>query len=101
MDGIVDAGVDILNPVGPSDHNDLSLFKNKWGNKIVLHGGISTTISEMTKEQIKAHVEEVMHTGCVGARFIPRTESGIPPMPLEMAKYYIDTLKMERKKGYS
>ena len=100
MDGIVASGVDILNPVGPSDHNDLAMFKREWGSALTLHGGISTTISEMNHEQILDHVAEVMNIGCVGGRFIPRTESGIPPMSVEMAKYYIDTLRSEREKGY-
>ncbi|MFP4384496.1 MAG: uroporphyrinogen decarboxylase family protein [Spirochaetia bacterium] len=84
MDGIVEAGVDIINPVGPSDHNDLEYFKKHWGKEITFHGGISTTISEMSEEQMRKHVKEVIETGRKGGRFIPRTESGIPPMPVEI-----------------
>jgi uroporphyrinogen decarboxylase len=97
MDDIVDAGVDILNPVGPSDHNDLALFKKNWGRKITLLGGLSTTIAQMSESQIERHIAEVMKTGCKGGRFMPRTESGIPMMPAERAKFFIDTLSAYRK----
>lgn len=100
MDYIVEAGVDIINPIGPSDHNDLEMFKNKWGDKICLHGGISTTIAQMTESEIADHVKTVINTGKKGGRFFPRTESGIPYMPPEKIKFYIDTLKHECSKGY-
>ncbi len=100
MDDIVESGVDIINPIGPSEHNDLGVFKQRWGDRITLHGGISTTIANMSEEQISEHVAEVMSIGRKGGRFIPRTESGIPPMHFEKAKFYIDILKKERMKGY-
>lgn len=100
MDDIVAAGVDAVNPIGPSDHNDLEMFKRKWGEKITIYGGISTTINNMSEEEIAAHVAEVIDKGRKGGRFIPRSESGIPVMPAEKARYYVDVLKKERKKGY-
>lgn len=100
MDDIVEAGVDILNPVGPSDHNDLALFKRRWGDRITLHGGISTTIGLMSEEEIRRHVTEVIAIGRVGGRFFPRTESGMPPMSFEKALLYIHVLKEERSRGY-
>lgn len=96
MDGIVESGVDLLNPVGPSDYNDLKYFKEKWGQKICFMGGITTTINKMSKEEIDSHVRSVMETGVEKGRFIPRTESGIPPMSKEMTLYYLDTLKKYR-----
>jgi uroporphyrinogen decarboxylase len=101
MDGIVEAGVDIINPIGPSDNNDLAMFKERWGDRITLHGGISTTISGMDREDIEAHVRDVVSVGRRGGRFFPRTESGIPPMPVEKAVFYLDTLKRECSRGYA
>jgi len=100
MDDIVAAGVDIINPIGPSGHNDLTLFKRRWGDRITLHGGISTTIAGMTKAQMQAHIEDVISIGRCGGRFFPRSESGIPPMPREKALFYIGTLKQYRQRGY-
>ena len=100
MDGIVEAGVDLINPIGPSDHNNLSLYKARWGDRITLHGGISTTINAMGKDEIRAHVREVISIGRMGGRFFPRTESGIPPMSSDLARFYVDVLREERMRGY-
>jgi uroporphyrinogen decarboxylase len=101
MDGIVASGVDIINPVGPSDHNDLDMFKKRWGDKIVLHGGISTTIASMGPDEMREHVRSVIEIGRRGGRFFPRTESGIPVMPREKILQYLSILKEECGVGYS
>lgn len=100
MDDIVGAGVDIINPIGPSDHNDLNMFKKKWGDKITIYGGIDTKIHQMTDEQMAEHIRQVVQTGRVGGRFFPRTESGIPMMPLDKTRRYIELLQKERRHGY-
>ena len=100
MDEIVESGVDLINPVGPSDYNDLAMFKEKWGSKISFLGGISTTISEMNESEMRRHVADVINIGRKGGRFFPRTESGIPPMPRDKIMLYLDILKEERMKGY-
>ncbi len=39
---MIEAGLDILNPIQPGTLNmDHALLKNKWGNKLIFHGGIS------------------------------------------------------------
>lgn len=100
MDDLVEAGIDILNPVGPSDNNDLKMFKEKWGSRIVLLGGISTTIHTMTDEQMQEHVMKAVETGRQGGGFFPRTESGIPPMSKEKILKYVEILKKARMRGY-
>ena len=100
MDGIVETGVDIINPIGPSDYNDLAMFKRRWGERLALHGGIGTTIASMSEEELRYHVEEVVSIGRVGGRFFPRTESGMPPMPLEKARLYLEILAEQCRRGY-
>lgn len=97
MEGIVKAGVDLVNPIGPSDDNDLAMFKERWGQRIAILGGISTTIAQMSSREMDAHVAEVMRIGCRGGRFMPRTESGIPPMPSEKVKEYLRILEKYRQ----
>ncbi len=101
MDGIVEAGVDMINPIGPSDHNDLAFFKKHWGDRITLHGGISTTIAGMTPDEMRAHVRAVLAVGRVGGRFFPRTESGVPPMSSAAVNAYIEALGEARSQGYA
>jgi len=97
MDALIETGIDLLNPVGPSDNNDLKFFKEKWGDKITFLGGISTKIAQMNKEQIESHITEVMEIGCQGGHFMPRTESGIPVMEPDKARFFICTLAHYRK----
>jgi hypothetical protein len=100
MDMIVRAGVDLINPVGPSDHNDLAEFKANWGDSISILGGISTTISTMTEPEMRSHVSSVIDTGRKGGRFFPRTESGIPPMNEDSVRRFLDTVRKHRLQGY-
>jgi len=39
---LVDAGLDILNPIGPSDNMDLGALKEKYGDKLCLQGGLAS-----------------------------------------------------------
>jgi len=98
MDMIIESGVDMINPVGPSDHNDLAMYKSRWGHSITIMGGISTRIAEMDENEMERHIAEVMEIGCKGVRFIPRTESGIPNMPAEKVLKYLELLKKYRLK---
>jgi len=101
MDDIVAAGVDIVNPIGPSDNNDLAYFKQKWGSRVTILGGISTTIDRMTSDELYAHVSEVVYIGRKGGGFFPRTESGIPPMSEERLLKYLKILTDLRHEGYT
>ncbi|MCK5733458.1 MAG: hypothetical protein KAI38_04685, partial [Candidatus Latescibacteria bacterium] len=78
-------------------HNDLEFFKQKWGDKITFLGGISTKIAQMNREEIESHIARVMEIGCRGSRFMPRTESGIPVMEPDKARFFIDTLARYRR----
>jgi len=101
MDDIIEAGVDMINPIGPSDHNDLAIFKEHWGDRIVLNGGVSTCIADMNEPELRAHLEEVMRIGGIGGRFFPRTESGIPPMSAQKFWLYLEILRELREQGYT
>ncbi|HPQ48176.1 MAG TPA: uroporphyrinogen decarboxylase family protein [Clostridia bacterium] len=100
MDDFIECGVDMINPIGPSDHNDLAMFKEKWGDRITFNAGIGTQIAGMTDEEMKEHIESVIKIGRKGGRFFPRTESGIPPMSREKTLRYIELLKVACRIGY-
>ncbi|MFI4912328.1 MAG: uroporphyrinogen decarboxylase family protein [Sedimentisphaeraceae bacterium JB056] len=101
MDLIVEAGVDMVNPIGPSDNNDLAEFKENWGDKITINGGVSTLINGMTDKEIEEHLKNVMAIGRKGGRFFPRTESGIPPIGTDKLKSYYDILLPLCREGYT
>ncbi|MBI2940520.1 MAG: hypothetical protein HYY04_08790 [Chloroflexi bacterium] len=74
----IDAGIDMLNPVGPSDNMVLGELKARYGDRITLVGGISKYIGRMSWAEIEAHVEEVVRVGAPGGGFIVFSEGGIP-----------------------
>jgi len=75
---LVDAGLDVINPVGPSDNMDLRVLKEKFGDKITLQGGLSKFIGEMGKTQLEDHVKQKISIGGSGGGYILDSEGGIP-----------------------
>ncbi len=87
---IIETGIDILDPVGPSDSMDIGAIKEAFGDRITLMGGISRFIGDMPKEELRDHLEEVYRTGCPGGGFIPMEEGGVPKnMSRENFKFYL------------
>ncbi len=96
---IIDAGIDIINPVGPTDNMDLENLKEKYGTKITFCGGISKFIGEMSKEEIEAHIKDVIKIGSAGGGFIVSQEGGIPySMSVENFEFFMRVLKEYRKR---
>ena len=96
---LVDAGVDILNPVGPTDGMNLVEIKEKYGDKITIMGGISKFTGEMSKEELDSHLEEVIRIGSKGGRYITLSEGGIPyTMSHDNFRFYIETSRKYRER---
>jgi uroporphyrinogen decarboxylase len=99
LPALVEAGVDILNPVGPTDNMNLAEIKEKYGDRITLLGGISKFIGEMSREELESHVEEVIHVGSPGGGYMTMSEGGIPyTMSHEDFTFYLDILRKYREK---
>jgi hypothetical protein len=97
MPQLIDTGVDILNPVGPTDGMDLEELLSQYGERTVLAGGISKRIGEMTKQELADHLEEVISIGKRYGSYIFRGEGGIPPtMSHEMFRFYMDSSRRLR-----
>lgn len=97
---IVEAGIDILNPVGPSDGMNLRQLKREFGRDITLMGGISKFIGEMSRRELEAHVCDVVAEGAPGGGFILREEGGIPAIMNESDfRFYLDTSRKHRTRG--
>jgi len=92
---LVDARLDILNPIGPSDNMDLAYLKEKYGEKLCLQGGLSKHIGFMNKETIKQHLIDRIRIGSPGGGFILSSEGELPyEMKPENFIYFV---KLSRK----
>lgn len=99
---IVEAGIDILDPLGPSDNIDLREVKKKYGDKITLFGGISKYIGKMDKQEIDNHLREVVKINRKGGRFILGSEGGIPSdMNEDRFKFYMEKSKKHRTSKFN
>lgn len=63
IDDMIDSGVDIINPIQPTNEAmEPDLLKKKFGKRIVLHGGLDTqkTLPFGTEETVKKAVNELI-----------------------------------------
>ena len=99
MPMLVEAGVDVLNPVGPTDNMDMAGLKEKYGSRMTFLGGMSKWIGEMSRAELESHVEEVVRTGSVGGGYMTCAEGGIPyTMSPEDVVFYLDVLEKYRQR---
>lgn len=99
IDSVIATGVDILDPVGPTDRMNLKEVKEKYGGRIVVMGGLSKRIALMEQEEIEEHIREAFETGSKGGGFISMNEGGIPPdISEENLKFYLKTIRKYSEK---
>lgn len=100
MPMLCEAGIDIINPVGPGDGMDLARLKADFGERMTFMGGISKFIGRMSPEELRHHLEEVFRVGSPGGGFIAYSEGSIPAdMAPDRARLYLD-LKDEMSRRY-
>lgn len=86
IDDLIDAGVDGLNPIEPLAGMDLGELKRRYGDKLVLVGGIdcSQLLPFGSREEIEEAVKEAMRVAAPGGGFVIGSSSEIvPSTPLE------------------
>jgi len=97
---IVETGIDMLDPVGPSDGMDIKHLKECYGNRLCFAGGISRFVADMSKPELGSHIEEV-YRSCKGGGFIPWEEGGIPKdMTKDNFEHYLK-IRSEMSKKYA
>lgn len=62
LDGLVDSGVDVLNPLQMCGEYTLSDLKREYGNKLCFHGGfdIQTILPNASVEEIRAESRRII-----------------------------------------
>ena len=92
---LVDARLDVLNPIGPSDNMDLAVLKERFGDRLCLQGGLSKHIGFMGVEEMRQHIVDRLKIGSPGGGFILSSEGSLP---YEMSKdNFLAFVKMSRK----
>jgi len=62
LDGLVDAGITILNPIEPRARMDVVDLRKRYGKKLTFVGGLCNTLvlPTGTREEVERHVEHVL-----------------------------------------
>lgn len=92
---MVEAGLDMINPMGPSDGMELHALKQQYGDRLTLVGGISKYIGRMTHDELDTHLEQVVRAGTSGpvGGYIVMSEGSIPPMDDDAVLFYLERLR--------
>ena len=95
---LVRAGLDVLNPVGPSDSMDLGVLKVKYGDRLCLQGGLSKHLGFMSNQELKNHVKDRIRLGSPGGGFILGSEGELPyEMELERFSAFVEMSRRYRR----
>ncbi len=78
LDLIVEAGVDMLNPLDPTEGMDLAAVKERYGRRLTLVGGMDKYIFDQDLDEIEARLRRAVAFGGRGGRFILMDTGGIP-----------------------
>ena len=72
LDGLIDAGISILNPVEPRANMDVVELRQHYGQKLTFVGGLCNTLILPTGsvDEIRRHVEQVLSAGDGGGLII-------------------------------
>jgi len=95
MNDILDFGIDILNPIQP-ESLDLPSFKRKYGDKLILWGGISVqhTLPHGTVEDVRKEVRNTARIlGNGGAYVLSPSNEITEDIPFENIEAFIDEAK--------
>ena len=84
LDGLVDVGIDAINPVEPRAHMDVIELRKRYGTKLSFFGGLcnSMILPSGTPEEVRTHVERVLGVGENGGLIIGSHSIG-PDISLE------------------
>jgi uroporphyrinogen decarboxylase len=78
LERVVSTGIDMLNPLDPTEGMDLAAIKERYGQHLTLVGGMDGRIFDQNLEEIEARLQRSVQIGSQGGRFILMDASGIP-----------------------
>lgn len=78
LDRLVETGIDMLNPLDPTEGMDLATIKARYGRELTLVGGMDKFIFEQQPAEIERRLRASLELGAAGGRFILMDTGGIP-----------------------
>ncbi len=78
FDLIVKAGIDMINPLDPTEGMKLEYLKKEYGDKITLVGGMNKYFFTWKKNKMKKFLENIINVGRKNGGYIMMDNGGIP-----------------------
>ena len=75
---LVEAGIDIVNPIDPFEIGELEELKESFGDKLVLTGGMHRFFFSWPVEEMREFMQKTVSTGRKGGGYIWMDNGGIP-----------------------
>ena len=94
LDGLIDAGVDAINPVEPRAGLDVVKLKEKYGTKLAFVGGLcnSLILPKGTPDEVRAHAEYCLRAA-EGGGYVMGCHSVGPDIPVRNYDITFDVWK--------
>ena len=86
IDGLIEAGVDALNPIEPTSGMDMAAIKKRYGKNLVLIGNVDANVMTLgTPEDVEREVKRCIAEAAAGGGLFIDTGAGelMPWYPLE------------------
>ncbi len=93
LDTFIDIGFDGINPVEPKAGLDARTLRDKYGDRLALLGGLCNAqiLPRGTREEVRAHVLDVLSTGEIGGLVIGTHSIG-PDIPVDTYEYFMELI---------
>jgi uroporphyrinogen decarboxylase len=99
LDRVVATGVDMLNPLDPTEGMDLAAVKERYGDHLTLAGGIHRQFLELELDEMERSLRATLQVGADGGRFILMDACGIPEdMPRDRFDALLDMMRRVRER---
>jgi len=100
LERVVATGIDMLNPLDPTEGMDLAAIKDRYGDRLTLAGGIDRCLLDLSLEEIESRLQSTLDIGADGGRFIVMDACGIPEdMALDKFDALLDILRRVRARS--
>jgi len=94
---IVEAGIDMINPLDPYEGMDLRLLKREYGRKIVLVGGMHKFFFSWSKEEMERYFISTINSMRGNSAYIWMDNGGIPEdITVDKFQFYLSISKKYR-----
>ena len=96
MNGLVDAGIDGIDPIDPLGGMDLASVKRRWGNRLAIKGNVDCirTLTQGTQQEVVEAVKACIRTAGPGGGYVCSSSnsihSGVKP---ELYKAMLDAIR--------